>query len=75
MATDPTFLLGEYGARLSALEASVTKIDQNVEYLVQRETVRDTKEKQTKVVIASAGGFLGAIFAFVASILKDWLVR
>jgi hypothetical protein len=75
MATDPTFLLGEYGARLDSLEASVSRIDSNVSYLVQRETIRDTREKQQKVYLATAGGFLGAVFAFLASVVKEWVLK
>jgi hypothetical protein len=69
------FLLGEYGARLDSLEKTVTKIDTNVDYLVQRETIRDTREKQTKLMLAGAGGFLGAILAFVANVAKEWFLQ
>jgi hypothetical protein len=75
MPADPSYLLGEYGARLNSLEAQVNRIDHNVAFLVTRETERATKEKQTKLILASAGGFFGAVIAFVASILKDWVVR
>lgn len=75
MAHDPSFLLGEYGARLDSLEQTVSRMDKNIEYLVSRETIRDTKEKQTKVLLATAGGFLGAIFAFIASVVKEWMLR
>lgn len=75
MAPDSSFLLGEYGARLDALEGSVSRIDKNVNYLVERETVRDTREKQRAIYLATTGGFLGAIFAWAASIAKELMLR
>jgi hypothetical protein len=75
MAPDPSFLLGEHNARLNTIEERLERVDANVSYLVQRETVRDTKERQQSIYLASAGGFLGAILAFVASVVKDWLAR
>ncbi len=75
MATDQSFLLGEHSARLAALELTVGKIDRNVDYLVGRETVRATRERQTRAIIATAGGFLGAVVAFLASVVKEWLLR
>lgn len=75
MAPDSQFMLGEHSARLAALEASVLKIDKNVDFLVERETARATRETQQKVYLATAGGFLGAVVAFVASIVKEWLLR
>lgn len=75
MGSDPQFLLGEYGARLDSVEAAVQRIDTNVAYLVTRETERVAREKQTKLILTTAGGFLGAVIAFLASVVKDWLVR
>jgi hypothetical protein len=75
MGSDSQFLLGEYGARLDNLEATVGRMDKNIMYLVERETVRGERERQTKWLLTTAGGFVGAIVAFVASILKDWIVQ
>lgn len=74
MATDQAFLLGEYGARLDNLEARVERIDSNVAFLVKCETERGAKERQARAVFATAGGFVGAVLAFVASFLKDWML-
>lgn len=72
--SDPSFLLGEYGARLGTLEEHVRRIDHNVAFLVTRETERATSERHAKAVLATAGGFFGAIFAFIASTLQKWLL-
>lgn len=75
MASDQSFLLGEHSARLAALESGVAKIDKNVDFLVEREIARATRETQQKVYLATAGGFLGAVVAFLASVVKEWLLR
>ena len=75
MASDQSFLLGEYGARLNALEETVAKIDTNVDFLVQRETERGQRERDQKLMLTTAGGFLGAVIAFIASVVKEWFLK
>lgn len=75
MEPEHLMLLGQHGARLTNVEESVRRIDQNVAFLVTRETERATRERQQKLYLTTAGGFIGAVFAFIASVVKDWLVR
>lgn len=75
MATDPTFLLGEYGARLDSLEKSVTRIDANVSYLVQRENDRSGRERRSQKAIATLGGVVGSIVMLLLGALKEWVLK
>jgi hypothetical protein len=75
MATDPSFLLGEYGARLDNLEMSVGRIDKNVQFLVQRETIRDTKEQSTRVMLTKVAAAVAAVVAFLVGVVQKMVVQ
>ncbi len=66
-----SFLLGDYGARLRMIEQHLESVDDKITFLVTRETLRDAKERQTKLVLSTVGGLAGAALAFAA----DWLIR
>jgi hypothetical protein len=75
MGSDQSFLLGEYGARLDSLEATVGRMDKNIEFLVQRETERATTERVKRVYAGAILSAVASIGAFVIGLVREWAFR
>jgi hypothetical protein len=63
------FTLGAHSARLDSIEARLTSIDGKLDTLVAAENQR----KGSWRTAAAAGGFMGAVLAFAADLVKGYL--
>jgi len=69
--SDSAFTLGEHTEAIKGLQSDVGEIKADVKALLAEKN----KRKGERIALATAGGFVGAVAAFAANMVKIWLAK
>lgn len=68
-------MLGSYGARLDEIEEKVDRIQLTLDGISIDLAVKRGASQVERRILVTAGGFAGAVLAFLGEWLKSWLTR